>query len=250
MGVFNGSAKSSETQVRAMRDLLETVADILERESITYWLDRGTLLGAYRGGHFLPFDSDVDIHVLFEDWETILNALKTALPTRFTVSAHHHGRLIQPPDQRHPTRWFRNEHGEFGIASDYRIENGKHIHTATALVVYRSDEYWADKPNLDLYCSRVNRHHDCMDPGCAEPWLEDGLRYLCMPSRRPQDRLVPESLVMPLGGIDLAGRRYPAPIQVRAYLEHLFGYIGENALRDRATGYWYPAEDGKETAER
>jgi hypothetical protein len=242
MGILDVSPESSGIHVDMMRDLLECVADILERESITYWLDRGTLLGAFRGGQFLPFDSDVDIHFLFNDWEAILDALQAGLPARFTVSAHHHGRMIRPPDHTHPHRWFRNEHGDFDIADDYRMVDGKHFHTATALVVYRSGTFWADKPNLDLYCSRINRHHDCMDPSCEEPWHEDGRRYLCMPSRRPQDRLVPESLVMPLGEIELAGRRYPAPARVESYLRHLFGYIGENAVHDRASGYWRPAE--------
>lgn len=42
---------------------LNKVADVLEDEGINYWIDSGTLLGAYRDKSFNVYDHDIDIRV-------------------------------------------------------------------------------------------------------------------------------------------------------------------------------------------
>lgn len=56
--------------------LLEFIVDILEKESIRYWLDYGTLLGAVRNKGFINNDSDADISIMEEDSERLLALLK------------------------------------------------------------------------------------------------------------------------------------------------------------------------------
>ncbi len=45
-------------------EVLSGVADILEEMGIQYWIDSGTLLGAYRDKDFIPYDHDIDIRIL------------------------------------------------------------------------------------------------------------------------------------------------------------------------------------------
>jgi hypothetical protein len=43
--------------------LLSMLTSILSSAKIQYWIDQGTLLGAYRHGKFIERDSDVDIAI-------------------------------------------------------------------------------------------------------------------------------------------------------------------------------------------
>ena len=46
------------------RKALEKTADVLESMGIQYYLDSGTLLGAYRDKGIIPYDHDIDIRIL------------------------------------------------------------------------------------------------------------------------------------------------------------------------------------------
>ena len=47
--------------------LIKTVADILERHGLAYWIESGTLLGAVRHGGFIPWDDDADLGMMRAD---------------------------------------------------------------------------------------------------------------------------------------------------------------------------------------
>jgi phosphorylcholine metabolism protein LicD len=53
---------------------------VLDRLGVEYWADFGTLLGMYREKDIIKHDNDVDVVVLDPDWDTLLAALKQALP--------------------------------------------------------------------------------------------------------------------------------------------------------------------------
>jgi len=64
--------------------MLEEVRKILISNSIKYWLDCGTLLGAVRDNKFIPWDSDIDIGVFLEDFLDVYNAFNK-LPSDFQI---------------------------------------------------------------------------------------------------------------------------------------------------------------------
>ena len=54
--------------------LIKTVADILGKHGLAYWIESGTLLGAVRHGGFIPWDDDADLGMMRADRKpTILN---------------------------------------------------------------------------------------------------------------------------------------------------------------------------------
>lgn len=64
-----------ETQIECF-ELLKVIKQILQQHNFTYWLDSGTLLGAHRHKGFVPWDDDIDICMLRDDYEKARNILK------------------------------------------------------------------------------------------------------------------------------------------------------------------------------
>jgi len=58
--------------------LLITFDKFCRKEHISYWLAYGSCLGAVRHGGFIPWDDDVDIEMLKEDYVKLKNAIKRA----------------------------------------------------------------------------------------------------------------------------------------------------------------------------
>ncbi len=53
-------------------ELLDFTHESLEAHAISHWLDYGTLLGAVRDGHLIPWDGDVDLGIFQHDAERVL----------------------------------------------------------------------------------------------------------------------------------------------------------------------------------
>lgn len=79
--------KSQELILNELHRLELTIAleikRICEKYQIPYFLTAGTLLGAVRHGGFIPWDDDMDIGMLREDYERFLEVCKTDLGNEF-----------------------------------------------------------------------------------------------------------------------------------------------------------------------
>lgn len=235
----------SEAVKQRLLRLLFSVSEVLMKHGVTFWLDRGALLGAFRSGSLIPGDGDIDLRMLHDDWHTAYSALQRHLPEDLAVTVIHHGNEIHDLDTEGRDPWFENDDGRFPIADREGNRSGTFWHTATALAVNVATENCFQEPNLDIYCCRINEHHDCTPPEWARPWESDGKRYLCMPSHNVTNRVTPYELIFPLGEIEIEGRTLPSPGRCRKYLEYIYGYLGADTLYDENVQRWVKSKTGK-----
>lgn len=82
---FNPEGSVLRDHQMRMLDILEVVDRICQKYDIKYWLSSGTLLGAIRHGGFIPWDDDLDIEMLKEDYVKLLKILPNELPGNLSL---------------------------------------------------------------------------------------------------------------------------------------------------------------------
>ena len=66
-------------------DILMVLDEICRRNDLPYFINGGTLLGAVRHGGFIPWDDDIDIGLLHEDYLRFLEVAARELPEGYTL---------------------------------------------------------------------------------------------------------------------------------------------------------------------
>ena len=69
---FNPEGSMLRKQQLRMFEILQYIDNVCKENKIQYWLSSGTLLGAVRHGGFIPWDDDLDIEMLLEDYKKFL----------------------------------------------------------------------------------------------------------------------------------------------------------------------------------
>lgn len=83
--IYNGAKTTlRKAQIRLLEILIE-VDRICKKHDIPYWIDGGTTLGAVRHSGFIPWDDDVDIALLRDDYLRLLEVLPQELPEQFVL---------------------------------------------------------------------------------------------------------------------------------------------------------------------
>jgi phosphorylcholine metabolism protein LicD len=66
---------------KKMTKMLFEFDRICRKYSLSYWCVGGTLIGAIRHSGWIPWDGDVDVHMLDKDWQRFCEVSKDELPT-------------------------------------------------------------------------------------------------------------------------------------------------------------------------
>ena len=98
-------------------DVLEQVRRICDKYDIKWFADCGTLLGAVRHHGFIPWDDDLDICMLKEDYDKFLSIVDEELPQDYKV--------LNIYKEQEYTNFITRivNHGEINISDDFLKEN-------------------------------------------------------------------------------------------------------------------------------
>ena len=69
----------------AQLEVLKVIEDICIRHNLRYFAERGTLLGAVRHQGYIPWDDDLDISMLRDDYEKFLVIAQRELPEEYVL---------------------------------------------------------------------------------------------------------------------------------------------------------------------
>ena len=78
---FNPEGSLLRRQQMRMLEILLEVDKICKKHGIPYWLSSGTLIGAMRHDGFIPWDDDLDIEMMRNDYLRLMKVLPSELPT-------------------------------------------------------------------------------------------------------------------------------------------------------------------------
>lgn len=98
-------------------DVLDKVREICDRHGLKWFADYGTLLGCIRHGGFIPWDDDLDICMLRDDYDKFIEVAVSELPSTYLI-------LDSFTDFRHTNFVTRVVNcGEISFSSDFLAEN-------------------------------------------------------------------------------------------------------------------------------
>lgn len=89
---FNPDGSILRKQQLRMTEMLAVLDRICKKHGIRYWLIGGTLLGAARHKGFIPWDDDMDVQMLRDDYSRLMEILPNELPDNLAIQ----NRLTDP----------------------------------------------------------------------------------------------------------------------------------------------------------
>ena len=200
--------RSTPEKMRHLDQLLRASADALEAANITYWLDSGTLLGAYRFNAYNAFEDDLDLVVEVDSFIKNLQVFRKVLSER--IEALGFKPFFKDVDVNRKTY-------EEDIPQVFMMDtNIKRAAPPAAPYVQGQD------PQIDFLPVRFNEDRDRYEllsayfKGEAPEGFAGKSLFLPFESEASHSsRWVTKHGV--LGFLEILGRRYPAPVDVETY---------------------------------
>ena len=227
----NGGGYLRKVQ-KANNAILKKLGQILKENQINYWLDYGTLLGAYRNKGFIPWDDDIDIGMMRADFEKLKKVI-TKQDTFELIECLHfiNNKCI--------TNKFCLKDKDFGCHFVVDIFIYEFVNCDEMDAYY--DKYILDKENLHKEIKKTNLLYDYVAlKNIKEKNLINSIfdKYrnlykskadgntILYGIENPYDharRIYRKETIFPLKEIEFEGEKYLAPNNTEKYLSVNFG---------------------------
>lgn len=213
--------------------LLEKVDSICKENDIQYWLDSGTLLGAYRHKGFVPWDDDIDICMKRSEYTKILPILKQVFENsefyireRAETCKYYQIRIINKRNSRIALDIFPvDEYYESNLTERECLIIDKRIKSARKLFDKKYPQKYLtaiETQNAKKEILKITKEHilENKEVSTQTPALFFGIDFLY---RTKGALIMNNDMIFPLAEIDFEGKLYPCPNNVPKYLENEYG---------------------------
>lgn len=218
--------------------LLRMIDSVLRKNGIQYFLGYGNLLGAARTGNFIPWDDDVDICLMREDFKKAVEILEKEFNhddffTTWGVSGGIFKVLIT---KRVCVDLFPWDFYSHRIADDEEMNvfKSNYMRAMEAARQMEADKaLLAENPDAVIQ-SKYNNYEEIRDelimgetkPDTKGGDIFEGIDWQTYPERMAgffHNKPFRHEWIFPLGEIDFCGYKFPAPNNVDAFLTTRFG---------------------------
>ncbi|WP_274972804.1 phosphorylcholine transferase LicD [Bacteroides fluxus] len=230
---YNPNGSTLRKQQLRMLEMLQYIDSVCKKHNIRYWLCSGTLLGAVRHGGFIPWDDDVDIEMLREDYKRLIKVLHEEPSSHYAVQT-----CQSDSDYTLPFGKLRDLHShviERGVTKCrydgcwidlFYLE--KNTYSCLKLSVGLQKFFLASTGTLKGRPKFLLSFYKALLHNFSFPILRFinklfPLKYLYhtygvafYKNRRPED-------IFPLGEIEFEGIKFSAPVDVNSYLQRIYG---------------------------
>lgn len=240
-GRYNGDGTILRQAQLRLLDMLVVLDNICRKHNITYWLEGGSVLGAVRHKGFIPWDDDVDVALMRNEYEKLLKVLADELPTQYVVQNRKSERYFHMPYSRIVDRNslsiyedgkvpIRNQFKYQGLFLDiFYVERGSAF--AKNLL-----HYYDRRAFMNVFQGRMSRNWFLTAASYAVLPFTRSMFFLLrclkfvLPKERiifgyeiPYDRSYVISDLLPPSYLEFEGRMFPVPRDTHSYLTSYYG---------------------------
>ena len=219
-------------------ELLIFVANICDKYELDWWLDYGNLLGAVRHGNFVPWDDDMDIGMLREDYDKFIEAIHKEVEEKNIDFIDIRWRKREIDGKRtysfiqiflkiegfnhtlaqvdvFPYDYIKDFTGEI---KDYKGVNLNDIYFDSKITMFR--DLVSDMPLdkvYERYYDNLNLSHE------REDYFLPGVEGSCGPKNLYKLMVLETDKVFPLSTVKFGDHEFPCPKDADYYLKSIYG---------------------------
>jgi len=215
--------------------LLDHFDNICKKNGIKYWLSSGTCLGAIRHQGFIPWDDDIDVEMLKEDYRKFAKLFNE--DNNFVLQTYKNELYYTEPFSKLRLKETYVNEGSFtalyinkGVFLDIFV-----MERSNLIVAYFCHFILGSLRHLSFHIAKPSALTDCLFKVLKRLSFGtiDMLRFLNVISKRGELRhTIGTGLVknvrnaddiFPLGEAIFEGKKYPVPKNYDSYLKRMFG---------------------------